>query len=43
MVKLSGFGTDVLEGESVTFFKDLREKELENDLHQRLVVFIQEY
>ncbi|MDU7455032.1 MAG: lactate dehydrogenase, partial [Clostridium saudiense] len=35
--KLGGFGTDVLEGESVTFFKDLREKELENDLHQRLV------
>ena len=35
--KLSGFGTDVLEGESATFFKDLREKELENDLHQKLI------
>ena len=35
--KLGGFGTDVLEGESAIFFKDLRGKELENELHEKLV------
>lgn len=35
--KLAGFGTDVLEGESAIFFKDLQGQEFENATHQKLV------
>ena len=35
--KLSGFGTDVLEGESATFFKNLNGQTLENPSHEKLI------
>lgn len=35
--KLSGFATDVLEGESEVFFKNLNEKKLENRSYERLL------
>ena len=35
--KLGGFGTDVLEGESGVFFKDLKGQTLENPLYEKLV------
>ena len=35
--KLSGFGTDVLEGESSLFFKDFTNKELPNPSFQKLI------
>ena len=35
--KLGGFGTDVLEGESAVFFKDLNGQALENETHQKLI------
>ncbi|MEG0295641.1 MAG: 2-hydroxyacid dehydrogenase [Clostridium sp.] len=35
--KLGGFGTDVLEGESTVFFKDLNGQELVNPSHQKLI------
>lgn len=35
--KLGGFGTDVLEGESAIFFKDLKNQQIENPLFERLI------
>ena len=35
--KLGGFGTDVLEGESATFFKNLNGQKLENKSHEKLI------
>lgn len=35
--KLAGFGTDVLEGESQVFFKDLKDQKLENEMFEELV------
>lgn len=35
--KLGGFGTDVLEGESTVFFKDLKGEKLENEAYEKLV------
>ena len=35
--KLSGFGTDVIEGEAEVFFKDLSNKKIENETVERLI------
>jgi D-lactate dehydrogenase len=35
--KIGGFGTDVLEGESAVFFKDLNGQVLENEIFEKLV------